>query len=182
MTIACALVLLGAHLLTIRRGSPSSYTLDSRSNYTWGGICWRDFTWRRLPWPCTFSPPALPISLIAAGALAGALALLVFHPENPFSTAINVFVGLSLLTAAAVAWVALTRGGLPAGAGAPPEHRRLRPTLAQRFPAEWLVYLGIPVAIMIFVFLVSGFSFFDRGQAGHHAGSRLRHREPSGPP
>ncbi len=92
------------------------------------------------------------------------MALFVFRPENPFSIAINVFVGLSLLLAAAVAWVALMRGGLPAGAGAPPEHRRTGP--AQRFRAEWLIYLGVPVAIVIFVLLVSGFSVLGLAKRG----------------
>jgi POT family proton-dependent oligopeptide transporter len=109
-----------------------------------------------------FVPARTANILVATGALVGALALFIFHPQNPFSTAINVFVGLSLLTAAAVAWVALTRGGLPAGAGAPPERRGP----ARGFPAEWLVYLGIPVAIMIFVLLVSGFSFFTKAKRG----------------
>jgi dipeptide/tripeptide permease len=111
-----------------------------------------------------FFPARIPNILIAAGAGVGALALFIFHPENPFSTAINVFVGLSLLTAAVVAWVALIRGGLPAGAGAPPERRR--PATAQGLPAEWLVYLGIPVAIVIFVLLVSGFSFLTTAKRG----------------
>ena len=111
-----------------------------------------------------FLPARIPNILIAAGALAGALALVVFHPDNRFSTAINVFVGLALVSAAAVAWMALIRGGLPAGAGAPPE--RLRPASGRGLPAEWLVYLGIPVAIMIFVFLVSGFSFLTAAKRG----------------
>ena len=164
-TIACALVLLGAHLyhpawIAIQLHVGLSLQLHL-GRYLLAGLYLAAAALAMY-----FFPARIANILIAAGALAGALALLVFHPENPFSTAINVFVGLSLLTAAAVAWVALTRGGLPAGAGALPEHRRLRPTLAQRFPAEWLVYLGIPVAIMIFVFLVSGFSFLTEAKRG----------------
>jgi POT family proton-dependent oligopeptide transporter len=106
----------------------------------------------------------VPNILVAAGALAGTVAMLVFLPENPFSMAINVFVGVSLLAAAAVAWVALMRGGLAAGAGAPPERRRAGPV--RGLPAEWLVYLGIPVAIMIFVLLVSGFSVLREAHRG----------------
>jgi dipeptide/tripeptide permease len=106
----------------------------------------------------------IPNILVAAGALAGTTAMLVYRPDNLFCLGINVFVGLSLLASAAVAWVALMRGGLAAGAGAPPERRRAGP--ARGLPAEWLVYLGIPVAIVIFVFLVSGFSVLRKDNRG----------------
>jgi POT family proton-dependent oligopeptide transporter len=106
----------------------------------------------------------IPNILVAGGALAGTAAMLVFRPENPFSMAINIFVVLSLLTAAAVAWVALVRGGLRADAGAPPEHRRTGP--ARKFPTEWLVYLAVPAAIMLFVLLVSGFSVVRQAKRG----------------
>lgn len=97
--------------------------------------------------------------IIMAGAITAAGALFRFHPQNPFSTAVNVFVGIALLVAAVVAWVALGRGGLPKEAGAPPDPQRLRRLVLGLIPAESAVYLGTLVALGAFVLLVSGFSF-----------------------
>ena len=125
-------------------------------------------------------PARIPNILIAAGALAGAAAMFVFHPENPFSMAINVFVGLSLVAAAAVAWVALMRGGLPAGAGAPPERRR--PRAGPKAPRRMAGLPGHPRGDHDLRALGLRLLGPAQGQAGHHAGSCLRDREPRGPP
>ncbi len=98
--------------------------------------------------------------VIMAGAIAAAVTLFWCHPDNPFSTAINVFVGVSLLVAAVVAWVALGRGGLPKEAGAPPDPERLRRRVLGLISAESTVYLGTLAALVVFVLLVSGFAFF----------------------
>jgi POT family proton-dependent oligopeptide transporter len=78
--------------------------------------------------------------LIALGAVSAAAAMFWFHPENPFSTGVNVFVGVWLLIAAVVGIMALrgSKGGL--------------------ITTEWSVYLGSVLATIAFVFLVSGFS------------------------
>ena len=52
----------------------------------------------------------------------------------------------------------LGRGGVPAGAGAPPDPARLRRPLLGPLSAEWLVYLGVAAAIPVFLLLVSGFA------------------------
>jgi dipeptide/tripeptide permease len=112
--------------------------------------------------------PESPVSrfiariVIMAGAIAAAVGLFVFRPDNPFSVGVNVFVGISLLLAAVVAWVALGRGGLPSEAGAPPDAQRLRRPVAGLISAEWVTYLGTAVAIAIFVLLVSGFAPLTR--------------------
>lgn len=98
--------------------------------------------------------------VIMAGAVTAAVVLFWQHPDNPFSRAVNVFVGVSLLIAAVVAWVALGRGGLPKEAGAPPDRERLcRPVLGI-ISTESAVYLGTLAVLVIFVLLVSGFAFF----------------------
>ncbi len=104
------------------------------------------------------APTLVTQLLIALGALSAALSLALFRPNNPFSLAVNAFVGLSLLVAALVALVALHRGGLPEEAGAPPDRQRLRKRLLGPIPAELVVYLGTVVALLLFILLVSGFS------------------------
>ncbi|MGQ9651803.1 MAG: peptide MFS transporter [Phycisphaerae bacterium] len=98
--------------------------------------------------------------VIMAGAIAAGAVLFWQHPDNPFSTAVNVFVGVSLLVAAMVAWVALGRGGLPKEAGAPPDVERLRRPVLGILSAESTVYLGTLLSVGVFVLLVSGFAVF----------------------
>jgi proton-dependent oligopeptide transporter, POT family len=91
------------------------------------------------------APTRLTQFLIAAGALATAISML-FLQNNSYQLAVNLFVAASLLVAAGVAFVALQRGGLPAGAGAPPAQAKAR--------ATWPVYVGVLVAIPVFSLLV----------------------------
>lgn len=78
--------------------------------------------------------------LLVAAALTGATLLFVYHPQNPFSIAVNVFVGAALLLAAAVACRATwgSQGAL--------------------ITVEWAIYLGAILAVPLFVLLVSGFA------------------------
>jgi POT family proton-dependent oligopeptide transporter len=102
--------------------------------------------------------------VIMATALAAAYGLIRFHPENPYSEAINYFVALSLVIAAVVAWIALARGGLPADAGAPPDEALLRRPLAG-IPNEWWTYIGAGLAIPLLAMFVSGFAPLNQGRA-----------------
>ncbi len=88
--------------------------------------------------------------LIALGVLVSSGALIFFRPDNPWTTAVNVFTALSLLTAGIIACVALSRGGLPTDRGRRPEGGDGR--------HDWKVYVGILVSIPILTLLVSGFS------------------------
>ena len=78
--------------------------------------------------------------LLAAGALAAAVALFMLRPDNPFSIGFNVFVGVSLLAAAVVSWLAM------------------RGSTGALINVEWAVYLGTALAIPLFALLVSGFA------------------------
>jgi dipeptide/tripeptide permease len=100
--------------------------------------------------------------VITAGAVAAAVGLFLYYPFNLFSISFNVLVGVSLLIAAVVAWLALGRGGLPKDAGAPADPELLRRRVAGLIPAEWLTYLGTALAIALFVLLVSGFAPLTR--------------------
>ncbi len=98
--------------------------------------------------------------VIMVGAISATVTLFCCHPDNPFSLAVNVFVGIALLIAAVVAWGALGRGGLPKEAGAPPDPQRLRRPVLGPINAESTVYLGTLAALACFVLLVSGFAVF----------------------
>ncbi|HEY3393889.1 MAG TPA: oligopeptide:H+ symporter, partial [Lacipirellulaceae bacterium] len=103
-------------------------------------------------------------SVIMATAIAAAYGLVMYGPDNIYSWSINYFVAVSLLIAAVIAWIALGRGGLPAGAGVPPDEALLRRRVAG-IPTEWLAYLGSVVAIPVLAMFVSGFAPFNRGVA-----------------
>jgi POT family proton-dependent oligopeptide transporter len=105
------------------------------------------------------APVLITQLLIMAGALAAAVGLLYFRPDNAYSMAINVFVAISLLSAAVISWLALQRGGLPPEVGAPPDRERLSRPIGG-ISTEWLVYLGALAAIPVLALLVSGFSPF----------------------
>jgi POT family proton-dependent oligopeptide transporter len=104
------------------------------------------------------APTRVTQVLILLGVLAAAASLIVFHPDNPFFVAINVFVSVALLVAGCVAWVALGRGGVPDEAGTPPDPQRLKRRVLGPIPAELAVYLGTVVALLLFILFVSGFS------------------------
>jgi POT family proton-dependent oligopeptide transporter len=102
--------------------------------------------------------------VIMATALAAAIGLMVYRPGNWPSIVINLFVAASLIISAMIAVIALTQGGLPAGAGAPPDEALLRREVVG-ISAEWLTYLGALFAVPVLALLVSGFSPFDQSQA-----------------
>jgi POT family proton-dependent oligopeptide transporter len=91
------------------------------------------------------APVRLTQALILVGAFVSAAALLVFQ-NNVYNLVLNVFVGVCLLAAAAAAFVALGRGGLPADAGRAP------PGASGR--AVWPVYLGTLASLPLFMFLL----------------------------
>ncbi len=90
--------------------------------------------------------------LIMAGAIASTIGMLVFRPDNIYAIGINVFVAACLMIAGVVAWIALSRGGLPKWAGGRPEGVGKK--------HDWKIYVGILVAIPVMALLVSGFSPF----------------------
>jgi dipeptide/tripeptide permease len=104
------------------------------------------------------APTLVTQVLIMSGATAAAVGLMVYNPGDPFSLAVNVLVGLCLLAAGAISWVALSRGGLPKDTGAPPDRERLRRTFVGPITVEYVVYVGAVLSIPVFALLVSGFS------------------------
>jgi POT family proton-dependent oligopeptide transporter len=106
------------------------------------------------------APRVVTQVLIMLGALAAALGLFLLHADNPYTWAANIFTGLALLIAAAISWMALSRGGLPAGTGRPADPERLRRPLFAGLPTEFAVYLGALVIVPLFILFVSGFALF----------------------
>jgi len=104
------------------------------------------------------APVRITQILILLSALGAAIGLFAYHPDNPFSIGVNVFVGLALLTAGIVAWVALGRGGLPAEAGAPPNHERRVKPVGGLISRELAIYVGTLLLIPVIALFVSGFS------------------------
>ena len=93
-----------------------------------------------------------------AAALAASVGMLMFRPDNGYAIAINVFVAICLMIAAVVAWVALSRGGLPSWAGGRPDGMDSR--------HDWKIYLGTAISVPLFALLVSGLSPFRSAPEG----------------
>jgi POT family proton-dependent oligopeptide transporter len=103
--------------------------------------------------------PRVTQVVIMLGALSSAVGLAWFRPGNAFATAFNLFVGAALVVAAAVAWTALDRGGLPESAGAPREPHKLAARVAFGLvPAGTAVYAGTLLLVPLLALLVSGFA------------------------
>ena len=103
--------------------------------------------------------------LILSGALLAAAGLLLFRPDSLALVAVNVLVGVALLLAGGVAWVALQRGGLPVAVGAPPNAERLRRRVGGVLSREWIVYLATALIVPVVMLFVSGFSPVFGGEA-----------------
>ncbi|MFK7769139.1 MAG: peptide MFS transporter [Mariniblastus sp.] len=98
-------------------------------------------------------PNLITSFLIFAGALASAIGMLYFRPDNFWAISINVFVAACLMISAVIACMALSRGGLPKWAGGRPDGMDSR--------HDWKIYVGIAISIPVFALLVSGFSPFS---------------------
>jgi POT family proton-dependent oligopeptide transporter len=100
------------------------------------------------------APIRLTQILILSGALGTSVALLFLQDSALQLAVINVPVAVALTASGIIACVALARGGLPAGVGAPPDPRALTRRIAGALRADFAVYLGIAVAIPLFAALV----------------------------
>src|SRR3989304_3666448 len=98
------------------------------------------------------APIRITQGLILGGALATAISML-FLQNNLYQFAVNAFVASALSVAALIAFIALNRGGLPEGAGSPPDlaalSRRIGP-----LRTDVAVYLGVLLSVPIFALLV----------------------------
>jgi len=99
------------------------------------------------------APVRLTQILILLGALGTSFALL-FLQDSGLQLIVNGAVALALAASGIIACVALSRGGLPAEVGAPPDPGALRHKIAGTLRTEHAVYLGVACAIPVFALLV----------------------------
>lgn len=102
-------------------------------------------------------PTLITQLIIAAGALAAAIALIAFHPNDTLTIGLHAFIALALVIAGTVACYALSRGGLPADAGMAKNPEKARRSLP-------LVMLATAVAVPILALFVSAFSLVNDGE------------------
>ena len=100
-------------------------------------------------------PNIVTQGLIAAGAAGAVLALLVFRANNTAAILLNIFVAICLACAAGISIVALSRGGLPASAGAARSGKVALSKVA-------IVLIGIAIVVPIITLFVSGFSIVTK--------------------
>ncbi len=103
---------------------------------------------------------AVTAAIILTGAVAAAIWLVRFHPDNRFSTAVNYFVAVAMVIAAYVACWALVYGGLPLRIGQPADMQRLLAPVVPGVPLsrEWAVFGGSLLVVPVLAALVSGFA------------------------
>ncbi|MGE0787389.1 MAG: peptide MFS transporter [Sandaracinaceae bacterium] len=99
------------------------------------------------------APTIVTQVLIGGGALAVAIAM-PFWQDSMLQLAVRIFLGVMLAIAGAVAVRALGKGPLPASAGAPPDAEKLKKPLGGILRADYAVYLGSLVAVVVFAFVV----------------------------
>ena len=99
------------------------------------------------------APTIITQLLILSTALASAFSLAFYNAGDSFSIISNIFVLIALLISAAVAVIALSKGGLPKESGGIPDPDRFTSHLVK-------VLAGTMLVIPIFVILVSGLTIF----------------------
>jgi POT family proton-dependent oligopeptide transporter len=98
----------------------------------------------------------LPATLARFGILFGALGIgggMIFASSGAVKLAINGFVGLAMVAAGVVAFIAMGRGGIPDDAGLAPNPEALKKPIAG-IPAEYALYIGALLSVPVFALLV----------------------------
>ncbi|MBN1908352.1 MAG: MFS transporter [Pirellulales bacterium] len=91
----------------------------------------------------------------AVGASVIGLTWVAYIRGDMITIAVTVFLVVTLLVSAGIAILAISRGGLPPGAGDPVEPERLKRRVAG-LPIMWVVYLLSILSVPVFMLLVSG--------------------------
>lgn len=99
------------------------------------------------------APIRLTQMLILGGSLVAAIGM-PFLQDTTLQLMVRIFLGLALLIAAIVAFVALNRGGLPEGAGGPPDPAKLTKKVFGFLRADHAVYLGTFLSVPVLALLV----------------------------
>lgn len=94
------------------------------------------------------------LAILAAAALSGGSMIYLNLGESIYALVPNAFVGLYVIIAGIVAFLAIGVGSLPEGAGAPPDPAALKKPLLGPLNAEWSVYLGALLSVPVLALLV----------------------------
>ena len=101
---------------------------------------------------------------VLVGACGIAYAMVLFHPDDKFTTIVFYLMAIILVISALVSCIALAKSGLPGGAGRPPSSEALN---GNKFGLsnEWVVYIGALISVPLFMLFVSGFEpiFGEKG-------------------
>ena len=102
-------------------------------------------------------PNIVAQALILGGAVvtAGTMIYVQIAQNNVLLLVVNGFVAVALIISGVIAFVALGHGGVPDDAGRPPHPEKLKEKVGGLLSREWLVYVGIVVAIPVTVLLIS---------------------------
>ncbi len=102
-------------------------------------------------------PRPVAMALILGGSLATAATMIVLQvlQRNTLLLVVNGFVAVALAISGIVAFLAVGRGGIPEGAGLPPDPAKLREKAIGFIPKSWFVYLASLAAIPFIVGLIA---------------------------
>jgi POT family proton-dependent oligopeptide transporter len=98
------------------------------------------------------APMRITQGLILSGAFVTAASML-FIQKNPYEYMANAFVALALAASAVIAFMAINRGGVPEGAGAPPDLAALRRKVGP-LRLDVACYLAVLLSVPVFALLV----------------------------
>ncbi|MEJ7730633.1 MAG: oligopeptide:H+ symporter [Polyangiaceae bacterium] len=99
------------------------------------------------------APSAVTKYVILGGAVATAVAM-PFLQDSFLQLAVRLVIAAALILAGVVAFMAISRGGLPAGSGAPPTPDAPSKKVGGFLRADLAIYLGSFLSIGVFYFLV----------------------------
>ncbi len=79
---------------------------------------------------------------------------MLFLQDSVYQLAVNIFMGVALITAGTIAVIALGRGGLPKAAGAPKNPAILKEKILGFLRKDFAIYLGVLVSLPLLMLLV----------------------------
>ncbi len=94
--------------------------------------------------------------LVIFGAVGFAIAMIMYHPSEFWTTLVFYLLAVILVVAAIISAIAISRSGLPVWVGLPGDFQKMR-NKTFGIGNDWMVYLCALLSVPIFMLLVSGF-------------------------
>ena len=102
------------------------------------------------------APPDITrVLILAAAVLSGGMMIWLNRDEVIYALGPNALVALCLMIAGVVAFIAISKAGLPSWAGEAPSIEKLKRPVAGPITAEWAVYIGSFVIVPLIALMVS---------------------------